>query len=637
MSRFPMILAMVRFALILAVAPPVWSQVGVGKDLLPTLTGGYPSDWPPGPSRLSVPDWTKPGRIRFSRWDGGPIETAKAFLSGWPGFNPPRPDYVYEMTNWYDSRTIRLLREANINLIWVTFSNGFSIPTEGVQREQLRTYIDECHRQGIHVMAYESIANIFWEDMYKYVPESRSWVAVGSDGKPVPYGAGDYTKMGRVTRYMADLSGPGWRKYLKNRIDLAIDAGADGIMYDNCFSSYIGDTLTDLYQYAASRKKGFLLMANLHRSDFIFNRLLNCITTEEGGEAGLFSEANVSNSRWNEERDTMLRLEGGLLANNIGRMRVFSNLSEGWKPVMIESRQREVGVAETHVMSAARQQLVTAENLMFGIANELFIEGAFAHGLWNQDPETLSIWQAIGRYNRFSRENEDYYVDVRSAATLAVILDNRSEGIGLLNGLSARDVIYDVLYEHELTPERLKRYSAVALLTAQTVRDRALSALQAYVRGGGRLFAATDAAQLDERGRSRLQPPFFKTETAPTCIYREKLPSLDDLAATLKHLGRPGPVRVEAPKGVLYNVVVQPRTGRMIVHLLNYLPHRADKIRVSVEGRYGAVKLLSPDGVAERVRTLTATGASTELEIPQLNIYSLIVLEPLRSRNSHGD
>jgi hypothetical protein len=45
----------------------------------------YPAEWPAGPSPDTVPNWAKPGRIRFARWDGGRIETAKAMLSGWPG------------------------------------------------------------------------------------------------------------------------------------------------------------------------------------------------------------------------------------------------------------------------------------------------------------------------------------------------------------------------------------------------------------------------------------------------------------------------------------------------------------------------------------------------------------------------
>ena len=88
------------------------------------------------------------------------------------------------------ARTISLLRQAGINMVWVTFSNGFSIQTEQAHQEQVRRYIEACHRQGIHVMANESIANMFWEDMFERVPESHNWLQIGGDGKPVPYGAG---------------------------------------------------------------------------------------------------------------------------------------------------------------------------------------------------------------------------------------------------------------------------------------------------------------------------------------------------------------------------------------------------------------------------------------------------------------
>jgi hypothetical protein len=279
--------------------------------------------------------------------------------------------------------------------------------------------------------------------MYEHVPESPNWVNIGIDGKPVPYGAADATKMGRVTRYMADLANPQWRDYLRQRIDLAIDVGADSIMYDNAYTSHLAEVFADIMRHALSHKKDFLIMANFHRAHFILNRLLNAITTEEGGEAGIFSEENLARpsyrhagrdvpNRWSEERATMLCVEGGYLANNIGRFRIFENLSEGFKPVMIESRVRETGVAETHVMSAQRHQLVLAENMMFNMATELFVEGRFAYGLWYGEPEIMQIWDAIGQYNRFFADNNEYYVGAQSLASLAIVLDNRSEGVPIL-------------------------------------------------------------------------------------------------------------------------------------------------------------------------------------------------------------
>ncbi|MEK7404549.1 MAG: hypothetical protein AAB225_05530 [Acidobacteriota bacterium] len=404
---------MLRRHLLAAAAAPLWSQVGA--EPARGRATQYPAQWPPGPPPSSVPAWARPGRIRFARWDGGRIETAKAFLSGWPGFNPPNPDYLHSMSTWYELGTIRLLREAAINTIWVTFSNGFSNETERAQQEELRVYIAECRRQGIHVFAYESLTNLFWEDMFARVPESRQWLAT-RDGKPVPYGSGDYTKMGRVTRYLADLRNPGWRAYLRKRIDLAIEAGADGIAYDNNFGDGLFDAYRELYEHASRRKPDFLLMGNFHSDTYVLNKLLNSITTEDGLEPGIYPEAHLNTARLKRERPNLQQVGDGFLVNNINLLRLHQELSEGWKPVMIEYGGRETGERFNTPISGPRHQLALAEAMMFSVAMEVFVEGAFAHGLMTRDPKAMEIWRAIGQYNRFFAANEQYYIGARPLA-----------------------------------------------------------------------------------------------------------------------------------------------------------------------------------------------------------------------------
>lgn len=607
---------------------PVSSRAQVGAEpVTESSTVVYPSEWPAGPASSSVPEWARPGRIHFARWDGGRIETAKAMLSGWPGFNPPDPDRLYTMTNWYDLRTVPLLREAGINMVWVTFSNGFSIPTERAHQEQVRQYIEECHRQGIHVLAYESIANMFWEDMFEHVPESRHWIQIGADGKPVPYGAGDYTKMGRVTRYMANSGNPEWVKYLEKRVDLAIGAGADGIIYDNNFSSHLMDIYQTIYRYSSARKRDFLLMGNFHQDTYVLNRLLNCMTTEDGVEPGIYAEAHIRQGGTKEERSSFALPQGGFLVNNLGLFRIYSALSDGWKPTMIEDGGREVGQRETTPMSPARHQLALAEAMSFGISMELFVEGAFAEGLSNRHPETLAIWDAIGKYNRFFSENEQYYLGARSNSPVAVVLDDRSESVPLLNGLAARGVLFDVIYERDLSIERLTPYRAVALLTAQTVHERVLSALQSFVAGGGNLFAAGNAATFDETGRGRARPVWFGQKTGKgNCIYYDRIPSLDEIAKTLREAGGSETIQVQAPGGVYYNIVHQPDTGRTMVHLLNYTLAPENGIKVDLRKKYRKVWLISPD-MPEKLELRTSPDNPVEIKLPSLRIYSLLVLE----------
>jgi hypothetical protein len=238
----------------------------------------------------------------------------------------------------------------------------------------------------------------------------------------------------------------------------------------------------------------------------------------------------------------------------------------------------------------------------------------------------VRIWRVIGDYNRFFADNEQYYTDARSLASLALVLDNRSQSVPLLNGLSGRRVMFNVLYEHELTPARLKPYVAVGLFTAITVRDRALKTLEDYVNNGGKLFAAGRVAMRDESARPRSQPAFFKRATGKgNVVYFDKLPEIDNLARMLIAEDREPIVTLQAPDNVLYNVTEQAKTGRVIVHLLNYSRRPVDQIRLSVRGEYANARLLSPDNVRPAVCPVVSA-QSVELTCP-LKIYSILVLE----------
>ena len=162
----------------------------------------------------------------------------------------------------------------------------------------------------------------------------------------------------------------------------------------------------------------------------------------------------------------------------------------------------------------------------------------------------MAIWRAIGTYNRFFAEHEQYYTGTKSVAPVAVVLDDRSESVSLLDGLAARHVLFDVIYESDLTAEKLAPYKVVALLTARTVRQRALSALETYVTNGGRIIAAGDAATLDENGQKHAPPEWFGKKIGKgECTYSEQIPPLDDLSKTLRDAAGPGPIQVEAPDG----------------------------------------------------------------------------------------
>ena len=259
----------------------------------------------------------------------------------------------------------------------------------------------------------------------------------------------------------------------------------------------------------------------------------------------------------------MLPVEGGYLANNIGRFRIFENLSEGWKPVMIESRVREVGVRGNARHAARAAPACHGREHDVQRRQRVVRRRAFRpRAVVAPSRKPWRAWKAIGQYNRFFADNAEYYRGAQSLASLAVVLDNRSEGEAILNGLAGRNVLYHVLYEHELTPDELKPYAAVALLTADMVRDRALAALEQYVAAGGKLFAAAQAAT---QGRERQAAASARRGSGRSTARAKRCTGSRSRRSTswpVAPRGRPAAAGAgRAPAGVLYNVTQQPETG----------------------------------------------------------------------------
>ena len=87
--------------------------------------------------------------------------------------------------------------------------------------------------------------------------------------------------------------------------------------------------------------------------------------------------------------------------------------------------------------------------------------------------------------------------------------------------------------------------------------------------------------------------------------------------------------RIEAPQGVLYNVTRQ-ATGRLMVHLLNYLPRPVEKVVVNIQGSYDAVAMLTPDAADREVRVVHPDDSTTRIEVPRVEVYSVLLLTAKR-------
>jgi hypothetical protein len=609
----------------------------------------------PSPGR--VPAWAQTGRFRYARWDGGILDVTKGFLSGWPGWR--EPDQLLAVAQWYEPRNVELVQMAGVNWIWVTFSNGFSLESERPHQERLKQFIAACHRRGIHATAYMSIANIFPDDMFTREPRSREWLAQGKDGKPIPYGAADYSKFTTITRYLACLEHPEWRAYLKERVRRAIAAGCEGIMWDNAllvrcycprcetnfakwreqqgapedtrawrayYGEMLGALVIELHAAAQQLRPEFLMYVNANRGLYCINRAGNAVSTEDGTEPGLDAQGRV--------------------VSNIGALRYQWAVGEGWRPVRVEYGGRlRRGVFESRYtipMTPRSHQLAAAEAAAHHVGFELYSQGQFQRDLFLRRPEALANLKALGAYNAFLERRESFYVEPRSLARVALLAGDDDRQVAISHELANRGVLFDVLFASSLQPEQLEPYEVLIAPGVTSLSARSLALLLQRIERGARLVISGPFGTYDEhfqpRERSYLSECFGLADEPPPAAganlprgngfltYRGDTMDWERLIPLLARW-EPPLVELDGSPHIRWNLHAQAGNPRWLLHLLNYAPDPAKNIRVRLAAPAAKVALFSPDHVPAGNLKVTRLEKRTEFTVPVLDIYSLLVIQ----------
>ena len=402
-----------------------------------------------GKNKIETPQWAQTGLFRFIRLDAGPLQVAKAFLSGWEYISSPRA--IHACSEFYNDETIHLLKVANFNWISVTWSVGFSLKEESAQQKMLKDFIIKCHEQGIKVSAYLTIANMFWENLFADEPQSKNWVQIQFDGSPV-------LNLGHEKRYLACLNNPDWMDNIKIRLDSALEADVDGLHLDDLFSSCYCDICREKFRNYSAEVLGRSYDIP-HPSP---NEVEHGVRESESGKAfkvwGQFSKKTLSDAmvnigRWVfhkkpnlvlscnaqefppiDDACNALWVEGGKTpgqwdgesVSNAGFYRHIHAIAAGRKPVLIDKVQSNQDKKDRFTpMSLDAYHLSSAEAVAFQVNLVFGLEGHFLTGLYFKERKALNLWKGIGMYNQFMRDYEEYIVDSESTAQVDVLLRDK--------------------------------------------------------------------------------------------------------------------------------------------------------------------------------------------------------------------
>jgi len=554
-----------------------------------------------------VPPWAEQGNLRFIRLDGGQIESWKAERTWWG--NKFSAEEKEVLTHIYDrdfQQMLGLLKQAEFNWIWVTWSSGWSLKDEDENRENLKKVIARCHENGIQVSAYLSASNMFRNSAFRDDPETKKY-GLWMHGIPLFYAG--LTKTGphiSWERRLADARKPGWRAYLLKKAELAVDAGVDAIVWDNVIGYNDGlAQLLDDTQWMANRKARetgrpkVMVYANIHIAP------------------GRFGMNDIDEVIWEEDgKDTPGVWNGNWQVDNARKIKFLSGEKQLWQPLMYENDVYHCGRRERCIPSPAEQKLSMAEAYAFGAATSRNIEGRFLSALIRGEPEAQQAWTAIAQYNHFLVEHQELYHQVASTARIALISAEPQ------NPLADEFLKQSVFFETKVLAhldkgvplDRFKVLVMPADLPKLSAEQKAR--LNTFIAGGGVIIRVRKAE--------------------PAIVARAEAVA-------------EGPRLSLEPRGyVLGQLTRKPDGGTFILHLLNYdhqAPAENVKVRLDLSGlvqdlNRWEVRVLSPDAAQPQLAGLSQHGSVSEFTLGRIEHYTVVTLsvrpEPEVLSNSLG-
>ncbi len=540
-----------------------------------------------------VPPWAQQGNFRFIRLDGGQIERWKAERTWWGKKFSAEEKNV--LTHIYDrdfEQMLGLLKQAEFNWIWVTWSSGWSFKDENANRENLKRVIARCHESGIHVSAYLSASNMFRSSAFRDDPETKKY-GLWMHRIPMFYAGPNKTDL-QISwdRRLADARKAGWRTYLLRKAELAVDAGVDAIVWDNMigYNDGLAQLLDDTQRMAErkarenSRPK-VMVYANIHipPDRFAMNDINEVIWEEDGKDT-----PGVWNGKWQ--------------LDNARKIKFLNGEKQPWQPLKYENDLYHCGPRERCIPSPAEQKLSIAEAYVFGAATSRNIEGRFLYALIKGDADAQEAWTAIAQYNHFLVEHQNLYHQTEPVARIALL--SVEPGNSLADQFLKQSVFFETkVLAHLDKGLPLKRFKVLVMRAKLPKLSREQKArLDAFTAGGGVIIRARKA-----------EPGIGARAVAATG----------------------GPSLTLEPRGHVLGQLTRKPDGRtFILHLLNYdhtVPVENVKVRLDMSGlvqdlsRWEA-KVLSPDGARPESDGLSLHGSVCEFTLGRIDHYTVVVL-----------
>lgn len=132
--------------------------------------------------------------------------------------------------DWFDAESPALMQELGLNWLHCRFYKGMGWEEEKLDFPNVKRFVENCRRHGVHALAYVQFSTLYPEPMKHEIPNLDEWAQVGADGQKPIYN-------GSYFRWLPCITCDEWVAYLEKICTIALtEGGFDGIMFDNAFA-----------------------------------------------------------------------------------------------------------------------------------------------------------------------------------------------------------------------------------------------------------------------------------------------------------------------------------------------------------------------------------------------------------------
>jgi hypothetical protein len=579
----------------------------------------------------------------LARWEGGVLELRRRQVLG--QLPPDNAQLEEAIRQWYTPSTLEYLRSAGIDWVSLTWSVGLPAQEEEKSDAAVTTFMTECHRAGISVLAEVSAGHLLSGDR-----DLAGTTGLLRDSHRQPILC-DGVQGSMAGCYQADLRDPQWKAQVAQRATAAIQAGADGIILNDLsgphgeaqvvasFANEMEGVLTGSVQLAAGRssitretqKRSRPLVIPLLPQSSVGQRLETpWLALQDGVWPGVRSNsvllingeimvAGASQSPW--------------IDSNLWLLRCCLAFSNG-KPILLTHQSSRGTSGQRSASPRGNLPLAMAEAAAFGNPFVVDLEDNVREGLFKKNPEILKEWKSVARYERFFKSHPEI-MRMRPLHNVAVVQESCEDSAEILNLLSRRGMSCEVIPLREFSKTSLEPYALLILNQPTPLASGVFEKLERFANAGG--FVITTASNLSPNDRLRslqkteetLESNHYRRGQGRWVVYRDAFPDADTFAGQVRALLAPDRqmVRMWNASAVLAQLVQSVNSKQRALHLLNYGIERLEEVQIQVKGSFRRGVMLSPDLSNPVPLKLEMKQDATEFTIPSLGVYGVVLLD----------